>query len=240
MSENTVTENKVTLPELDDLGQMMLGRINEWAEQARIDKATIAAADPDKVGGLVIAYRAEHPKHDEYQSLIAQAEELLAQIDADNMSKVTQPNEDEVNAAKASLESVTAQAKAGVKMLVAAYGADAANYAPDVFKSARGAKQGQGTGAKRPRLTTISVVRMSDNEVVLNLPDGATKPTFGNVAKWVSENLDTKVATTDLQDAAFDVTGTKDLSTVAGKNFEFIVPGSTEFQVSFIPKGSDK
>lgn len=232
---------EVTLPELDDLGNMMLGRINEWADQATNDKAVIAAADPDKVGGLVITFRDSHDSYPEYQSLIEKAEALLAQIDRDNMPRVKQPSEAELEAAKASLESVTTQAKAGIKMLVAAYGPDAAGYAPEAFKSARGAKSGQGTGAKRPRLLTISVAQMDDNEILLNLPDGEIKATFSNTAKWISENLpNVKVETAQLQDAAFEVAGTKDLATVSGKSFEFQVPGDKGHKVVFIPRGSDK
>ena len=233
---------EVNLPELDDLGNMMLGRINEWADQAKVDKAVIAAADPDKVGGLVITYRDSHESYPQYLALIEQAESLLKQIDTDNMPKVTQPTDDEVAAATASLESVTTQAKAGVKMLVAAYGPDAANYAPDVFKSARGAKSGQGTGAKRPRLATIALRVNGESEAVLSLPEGDTKATFSNLSKWINENIDdVTVETSELQDHAFSEAGTKDLSTRAGDTIEFTVSkGETHLNVAVVPRGSDK
>lgn len=245
MSESTEATTEATteptLPELDDLGNLMLERIHEWAAQATNDKAVIAAADPDKVGGLVITFRDSHPDYAKYQELIGEAEALLAEIDQSNMPKVKQPSAEELAAAQASLESVTAQAKGGIKMLVLGYGPAAQGYAPEVFKSSRGAKSGQGTGAKRPRLQTISVATMDTNEVVLNLPEGDTKATFSNVAKWINDTLEgVTVETSQLQDAAFAEAGTKDLSTVSGKTYEFQVPGDTSHKVVFVARGSDK
>jgi hypothetical protein len=229
----------VTRESLDDLGQMMLKRIDAWGAEATNSQAILAAANSDDAKAMVVTLRDGSPGYDEYQSLIAKAEAILAEIDKNNESKVEKPSDEQVSQATETLASLRDQAKAAMTFLVGAYGDGAKDLMPASLKGKRGGGAKGTTGIKRPRMQAI-IVSDKDGAELIHLKAGAEKPedkpTFSALAKWLSDTTDTKVETSALQDAAFDAAGTKDLSTVPkvefahtiGDNHYFIVANSKQ------------
>ena len=242
MSESTNEVTPVTRESLDDLGQMMLSRIDGWGLEANNCQAILAAADSDDAKAMVITLRDGSPRYDEYQALIAQAEEILSEIDKANESKVEKPSESDVESAKAELSSLKDQAKAALTFLVGAYGEGAKDLMPASLKAKRGGGSKGATGIKRPRMQAI-IVTDKDGETLVHLMAGAEKPedkpTFSALAKWLTDHSGSKVETPTLQDLAFDTAGTKDLSTV--EKVEFAVSsGENIYFVTANSKQSDK
>ena len=241
MSETTNEVTPVTRESLDDLGQMMLGRIDAWGLEADKCQAIIAAANSDDAKAMVITLREGSPGYDEYLALIEKAEAILAGIDKANESKVEKPSESDVTAANETLASLKEQAKGALTFLVGAYGDGAKDLMPASLKAKRGGGAKGATGIKRPRMQGIVVTDGSD--VLWHGQAGAEKPedkaTFSALAKWLTDVSGTLVKTSDLQDAAFDAAGTKDLSKV--EKVEFVVTiGESHYNVAATSKVSDK
>lgn len=242
MSESTTEVTPVTRESLDDLGQMMLSRIDTWGVEANSCQAILAAADSDDAKAMVITLREGSPRYDEYQDLIAKAESILAEIDKANESKVEKPSDEQVESAKATLSTLRDQAKAALQFLVGAYGDGAKELLPASLKPKRGGGSKGATGIKRPRMQGI-IVTDKDGETLAHFMAGAEKPedkpTFSALARWISEATDTKVETSTLQDLAFDTAGTKDLSTVDKVEFA-VSAGDKVFFVTAASKQTDK
>lgn len=242
MSETTNEVPVVTRESLDDLGQMMLGRIDAWGVEASSCQAILAAADSDDAKAMVVTLREGSPRYDEYQALIAKAEAILAEIDKANESKVEKPTDEQVESAKATLASLREQAKAGLTFLVGAYGEGAKELLPASLKAKRGGGAKGTTGIKRPRMQAI-IVQDKDGETLVHFMAGAEKPedkpTFSALAKWLSDTSDTKVETSTLQDLAFSTAGTKDLSTVDKVEFA-VSAGDGVYFVTATSKVTDK
>ncbi len=220
-SQETETVAPVTRESLDDLGKMMLGRIDAWGTEAANCQAVIAAANSDDAKAMVITLRDGSPRYDEYQALIAEAEAILAEIDKNNESKVEKPTDEDVKVATETLSSLRDQGKAALTFLIGAYGEGAKELMPTSLK---GRRSSNSTGTiKRPRLQGIVVTNVDGNETLVELKAGAEKPedkaTFSALAKWLSEDSGVKVETQTLQDVAFEAAGTKDLSTVEKVEF---------------------
>ena len=243
MSEATPEVAVITRESLDDLGQMMLGKVDVWGVEASNCLAIQAAANSDDAKAMVVTLRDGSPRYDEYLDLIAKAEGILAEIDKANESKVEKPTEDQVKVATETLSALREQAKAALTFLVQAYGEGARELLPASLKAKRGGGGAKGTtGIKRPRMQAI-VVQNTEDEVLLHLMAGAEKPedkpTFSALAKWLSDTTDTKVETPALQDAAFSAAGTKDLSTVEKVEFAFTI-GDAVYFITANSKVSDK
>jgi len=235
MSDTTNEVTPVTRESLDDLGQMMLGRIDAWGVEANSCQAVLAAADSDDAKAMVITLRDGSPRYDEYQDLIAQAEAILAEIDKANESKVEKPSDEQVESAKATLSSLKEQAKAALTFLVGAYGEGAKDLMPASLKAKRGGGSKGASGIKRPRMQGI-VVTDTSGDVLLHLQAGAEKPedkaTFSALAKWLTDKSGEKIETPTLQNAAFDAAGTKDLSTVDKVEFSQTIKDEHYFIVA--------
>jgi len=242
MSETTNEVTPVTRESLDDLGQMMLGRIDAWGLEADKCQAILAAANSDDAKAMVVTLRDGSPGYDEYLALIEKAEAILDGIDKANESKVEKPSESDVTAANETLASLKDQAKGALTFLVGAYGDGAKDLMPASLKAKRGGGSKGTTGIKRPRMEGI-VVTDSANDVLWQGQAGADKPedkaTFSALAKWLSDVSGTKVETTTLQDHAFDAAGTKDLSKVDKVEFTVTI-GESHYNVTATSKVSDK
>jgi len=242
MSETTNEVPTVTRESLDDLGQMMLSRIDTWDVEAKSCQAILAAADSDDAKAMVVTLRDTHDDYPEYLDLIAKAEGILATIDKSNEDKVEKPTDSQVESAKAELGSLKDQAKAALQFLIGAYGEGAKELMPTSLKAKRGGGSKGATGIKRPRMQAI-LVQDKDGEMLVHLQVGAdkpeNKPTFSALAKWLSDTTDTKVETPALQDAAFDAAGTKDLSSVDKVEFSVTIKDAHYF-ITATSKVSDK
>jgi len=242
MSDTTNEVTPVTREQLDDLGQMMLGRIDAWGVEANNCQNVIAAANSDDAKALVTTLRPTHPRYDEWQDLVAKAESIVSEIDKDNESKVEKPSESDVTAANETLASLREQAKGALTFLVGAYGDGAKDLMPASLKAKRGGGAKGTTGIKRPRMEGI-VVTDSANDILWQGQAGAEKPedkaTFSALAKWLSDVSGTKVETTTLQDHAFEAAGTKDLSKVDKVEFTVTI-GESHYNVAATSKVSDK
>jgi hypothetical protein len=195
---------------------------------------------------VVINMRDSHPRYGEYLSLIEKAEAIVAEIDAENGPKVKVPSADEVTAAEALVEGAKESAKPALKYLRDAYGVeyDLSEIIPTNLAARRGRPAGSKNAgsAKRPRLSN-AVVNVN-GETVAKFTHGAEKPedraTFSNIAKFLSDNSGAKVAVKDLQDHAFQIAGTQDLSTVNGVVEFSVTIGETHYDVAVEARSSDK
>ena len=142
MSETTNEVPTVTRESLDDLGQMMLSRIDSWDVEAKSCQAILAAADSDDAKAMVVTLRDTHDDYPEYLDLIAKAEGILATIDKSNEDKVEKPTDSQVESAKAELGSLKDQAKAALQFLIGAYGEGAKELMPASLKAKRGGGKG--------------------------------------------------------------------------------------------------
>lgn len=233
MTEETKTEEvtPVTRESLDDLGKMMLGRIDGWGEEAKNCQAVIAAANSDDAKAMVVTLREGSPRYDEYQALIAEAEAILAEIDKNNESKVEKPSDEDVKVATETLQSLREQGKHALTFLIGAYGKGVQELMPASLKGRR--VSANAGSIKRPRLQGILVTDVN-GESLVELKAGAEKPedkaTFSALAKFLSEDSGTKVETATLQDVAFEAAGTKDLSTVEKVEFVQTI-GENHYQI---------
>ena len=244
VTEESESAPTVTRESLDDLGQMMLKRIDAWGQEATNSQAILAAANSDDAKAMVVTLREGSPGYDEYQSLISRAEEILAAIDKANESKVEKPSDEDVAKATETLASLRDQAKAAMTFLVGAYGDGAKDLMPASLKARRGGGAKGTTGIKRPRMQAI-LVQDKDGVTLIHLNDTTKdakpddKPTFSALAKWLSDNSEVKVETSALQDAAFDAAGTKDLSSVDKVEFAQTL-GDNHYFITATSKVTDK
>jgi hypothetical protein len=213
--------------DLDDFGERMMSQIDEYATQAQKDSDVIKAYKADDSESLVVLLRDDDEQYqNEYLPLVAQAEALLAEIDARNLPNVVKPTEEEFKAAEASFASMKEQGKYGINFLASTpIGEGIRALMPEILKSRKGSSGVKGE-TKRPRMQSILVTDTEGNELV-NLNDTSEKavaedkPTFSALAKWLTKDSGVKSAelTKELQAAAFDKAGTKDLSTVTKVEF---------------------
>ena len=232
---------------LDPLGQMILAQLTEHAETVSRGQSVIDAANADDARLVVVNMRDSHPKYADYLALVEKAEAIVAAIDAENAPKVKVPSADDVTEAEALIESAKTNAKAPLDYLKQAYGAeyDLSEIIPANLAKRRGRPAGSKNAgsAKRPRLAN-AVVNVN-GETVARFSHGENTPadekaTFSNIAKFLSENGGAKVNVKDLQDHAFTVAGTQDLSTVNGVVEFSVTIGETHYDIAVEARGSDK
>lgn len=254
MSETTetateATENvkpALTVEILDPLGAMIHAQLVEHSATVAKGQAIIDAANADDARLVVVNMRESHPKYAEVLALTEKVESLISAIDAENLPKVKIPTPDEVTAAQALVESGRESAAPALKYLRDAYGAeyDVSGIVPANLAKRRGRPAGsKNAGAgKRPRLSNAHVTL--DGETLATFSHSAEKnedkATFTNVAKFLSDHGGAKVNVKDLQDHAFTVAGTQDLSTVDGVVEFSVTIGENHYGITVEARQSDK
>jgi len=246
-TEATVAEKPALTAEiLDPLGAMIYAQLTEHSGTVARGQAVIDAANADDARLVVINMRDSHPDYAKVVALQEKVEALIAQIDADNGPKVKMPTPDEVTEAQALVEAGKESAKPALDYLRQAYGAeyDLSGIIPANLAKRRGRPAGSKNAgsARRPRLSNAHVI--VNGETIAKFSHGAEnaaeKATFSNLAKFLSDHGGAKVNVKDLQDHAFTVAGSQDLSTVAGPVEFSVTIGETHYDIAVEARASDK
>lgn len=218
-----------------------------FGQQADSLAVVVESANPENRETVLKAMRTSHKDWTKVESLQAEIDSLTAKIDAANEKAIPTPSEDEVKAAEKALSELRDQAKPMINLLKAYGGSEWQDGVPASLKARRksGGNGGSGTG-KRPRLASATVRdTVSGEHVWSNDPtstESEDKASFTNIARVITKHAGhgNSISVSDLQQHAFDVAGTTDLSEYAGTIQFTVTCGAGHYEIEVESASADK